>query len=315
MRFFHGTNINFVGKRKLFFIVSTLVIVVGFSLAMILGPKLGIDFTGGTEIAVKFSGQVTTQQIRTTVGAAGFEGAEIKSFGQESQYLIRIQEAEEAPTIIKDALQNEFSGQEVTVLKVDKIGPKIGDELYGQAIMAVLLAVVAILLYIAFRFEFTYGLGAIVALVHDLIATFTIVVVVHHLGWINLELDQSILAGLLTVIGFSINDTVIIFDRIRENKERNKGMHFVKMVNMSINETLSRTINTLLTAALVLVTLVLFGGPVLQGFAFTMLIGIIIGTYSSIYIASSFVIWYLEKVSGIDFESNAGKKELAKSKS
>jgi preprotein translocase subunit SecF len=314
MQFFHETTINFVNKRQLFFIISAIVIVVGGIAAIILGPKLGIDFTGGTEIAVKFSDKASTEEIRNVVAEAGYDGAEIKSFGSENQYLIRIQASEDAPSIIQGALENEFVDQEITTLKVDKIGPKIGSELYGQALMAVLLAVVAILLYIAFRFEFTYGLGAVVALIHDVVITFSVIVIVHHLGIINLELDQSILAGMLTVVGFSINDTVIIFDRIRENKERNKGMNFIKMVNMSINETLSRTVNTLLTALLVLVTLVFFGGPVLQGFAFTMLVGVIVGIYSSIYIASSFVIWYLGKVKKIDFDSNAGKKELAKSK-
>jgi len=165
----------------------------------------------------------------------------------------------------------------------------------------------AMLLYIGFRFEFIYGLGAIIALLHDVLFTIAIVVCVHHLGWINLEFSSTILAAMLTVVGFSVNDTVIVFDRIRENLERHKGMNFMKLVNMSVNETLSRTINTVLTVVLVLLAMVVLSGPVLEGFAFTMLIGIIVGTYSSIYIASSFVIWYLEKVKKVDF-SDEGKK-------
>ena len=185
-------------------------------------------------------------------------------------------------------------------MKVDKIGPKIGDEMRGQALWAILLSVIAITLYIAFRFEFTFGIGAIVALVHDVTIAFTFIVLFQIISPFGLEIDQSILAGMLTVIGFSINDTVIVFDRIRENRNNYKGRSFVDIVNQSINETLSRTVNTTITAELVLLILLFFGGESLQGFAFTMAIGFLVGTYSSIFIATPFVIWYMSKIKKMD---------------
>ncbi len=309
MQFFDKTNIDFVGKRSLFFVVSSVVIVLGLVGTLLLGVSYGIDFDGGTEIGIGFSGQVETNELRATVEKAGFQGAEIKSFGKENQFLIRVKESADAPKIIQQALETKYSSLQVETLKVDKIGPKIGKESRTDALFAVVLSVIAILLYVGFRFEFSYGLGAIVALAHDVLVTFAVIVIVNKTGLINLEINQTILAGMLTVVGFSINDTVIIFDRIRENKEKLRGKKFTDLVNASINETLSRTINTVLTTALVLLALVLFGGPVLEGFAFTMLIGIITGTYSSIYIASSFVIWYLVRNNKIDAETGLLKKE------
>lgn len=312
MQFFSKTDIDFVGKRKTFALISLTIIAVGLIAAIILKPNLGIDFTGGTEVAVKFDSNVTTEDLRAAINNAGFEGSEIKSFGSGNQFLIRIKQSGNDIEKVTQTLVSNFENFDPTkdILKSDAIGPKIGSEMYLNAVIAVFLAVLFILLYIAFRFEFVYGLGAIVALVHDVIVTFVIVVAVDHSGLINLEFNQAILAALLTVVGYSINDTVIIFDRIRENKDRHKGMNYIKMTNMSINETLSRTVNTTITSTLVFITILLFGGPVLQGLAFTMLIGIITGTYSSIYIASSFVIWYLDKYKKEDM--NLSKKKSNK---
>ncbi len=313
MRYFDNTNINFVGSRKIFFFVSLVIIVGGVLATIFLGPVYGIDFEGGTEVAVKFKTTIEANQIRSVVENAGFTGSEIKSFGGDNQYLIRIRESGEGPERLTQLLKDKFTDFD-EIIKVDKVGPKIGDELRFNAFIAVILSVLAILLYIAFRFEFTFGLGAVTALLHDIVVTFSFIVIIHHLGIVSLEIDQTILAGMLTVVGFSINDTVIIFDRIRENRDKHKGMNFIKMVNLSINETLSRTINTVFTAMLVLVTIVAFGGPVLKGFAITMLIGIITGTYSSIYIASSFVIFYLEKVRKLDLSKGINVKEAATGK-
>jgi preprotein translocase SecF subunit len=200
------------------------------------------------------------------------------------------------------------------LLKVDKIGPKVGGELRSKAYLALALSFLMITLYIAFRFEFLYGLGALVALLHDAILAFVISVMVHDLGIINLEINQSFLAAMLTVIGFSVHDTVIIFDRIRENREKFKNMPLLEMMNMSINETLSRTINTVLTAVIVLLVITIFGGEVLQGFSFVMLVGFITGAYSSIYIASSFVAWYLESVKKYDLHVESYASITAKAK-
>lgn len=312
MQFFGKTNIDFLGKRKIFAVISAIVLVVSVTAAIILKPNVGIDFQGGTEIAVKFDEPVSTQELREIIDGAGFQGGEIKSFGAENQFLIRIKETGKEVRQIPVLLAEKYPGftEAKNVLKSDTIGPKIGGEMYLNAVLAVVLAVVFILLYIAFRFEFTFGLGAVVALVHDVLITFGLIVIIDHTGLINLEFNQAILAALLTVVGYSINDTVIIFDRIRENTDRHKGMNFTKLANMSINETLSRTVNTTLTSTLVFITIILFGGPVLQGLAFTMFIGIITGTYSSVFIASSFMIWYREKVLKEDLTGTDKKKAI-----
>jgi preprotein translocase SecF subunit len=305
MQFFKETKINFVGHRLQFFYISSIMNVVGL-LAIITGfmgmhflePDYGIDFTGGTEIAVAFKMPVTTETLRKLMEdelKGKTSEPEIKSFGSANQYLIRITDGNEGPKIVKEALVKKYTSSQFEILKVDKIGPKIGNEMRSNALFAIFLAIGAMLLYTTFRFEFTFGLGAIIAIFHDVIVTITIILIVNKLRIINLEVNQGMLAALLTVIGFSVHDTVIVFDRIRENREKFKAMPFINLINLSINETLSRTINTVLTVVLVLLTIVVFGGPVLQGFAFTMLIGILVGTYSSIFIASSFVIWYTDK--------------------
>lgn len=302
MQFFHDTHIDFIGKRKLFYWVSIVITVAGLLVAFVRGVKFGIDFEGGTEAAFGFVKPIEIDQIRSAVDAAGFQGSEIKSYGRDNQVLIRVKNegatAVDATTVganktsdrLQQVLKTAFPDNPTTLLKVDNIGPKIGKELRLQALYAVLASIVAILLYISFRFEVLFGLGAIIALVHDVLVAFSFAVIFNGLFGLNLEMNQGMLAAFLTVVGFSVNDTVIIFDRIRENKTVHRGENLMMMMNRSINETLPRTINTSLTVALVLVILLVFSGEVLRGFAFTMLIGIITGTYSSIYIASAFVV-------------------------
>lgn len=308
MQFFHGTNIDFLKYRKAFFTASNTINIIGLILIFIVPlfgyPMIeyGIEFLGGTEIGVKFSKNIEADKLRADITNLGLSGDEIKSFGKENQFLIRIKETGDEVKDVQAQMLDKFKDYGIEIIKVETIGPKIGDEMRNWALVAVILAVLAILVYIAFRFELIFGLGAVFALVHDVVFTFSLIVIINKLGLMNLEFNANMLAAMLTVIGFSINDTVIIFDRIRENKERQKGMNFFKLVNLSINETLSRTINTVATVVLVLMIMVLFAGPVLEGFAFTMLIGILIGTYSSIYIASNFVIWYLHKFRGLKEE-------------
>ncbi|MCS7176211.1 MAG: protein translocase subunit SecF [Candidatus Kapabacteria bacterium] len=309
MEFFGKTNIDFLGKRRIFFLLSLGFSIIGLTVTAIWGLEYGIDFEGGTEVAIEIRPAPDVGEIRAAIGSAGFRGAEIKSYGKPDQFLIRVKESaadqhgKEPTTAILEALRTRFEGHTVTLLKSDKVGPKIGAEMRLNALLAVIIAIIAILLYIAFRFEFVYGLGATVALVHDVIIAISAIAIVHHLGLLRIEVNQSVLAALLTVVGFSINDTVIIFDRIRENRERYKGMNLIKLMNLSINETLSRTINTVLTTVLVLLSLLFLGGEVLQGFAFTMLVGIITGTYSSIFIASAFVVWFMQTVRKVDLET------------
>lgn len=304
MQYFDNTNIDFVGKRKFFTLFSTVLNILGILLVFIIPPTLGIDFKGGAEIAVEISNGVKITDLRKELDGLKISGLELKSFGASNQFLIRVPTSDNGTDLVTNKLNQTYANN-FKVLKIDKIGPKIGSEMFINAMWAVLLAMISMLIYIAFRFEFVYGVGAIIALVHDVIVTFLLIMIVHNLGILDLEVNQGFIAGILTVIGYSINDTVIIFDRIRENKEKHKGLQFSKMVNLSINETLSRTINTTATTIGVLLILVLFGGPVLQGFAFIMFIGIITGTYSSVFIASNYVIWYnMERKSNEKLNTN-----------
>lgn len=314
MQFFEKPNINFTGKRYLFFLISLISVLGGIVAAIIFPPVLGIDFSGGSEIAIEFKKEIQTHQLRNVIEQSGIKGSEIKSYGSEGQFLIRTKKLSKADSVISNIIKAKLPSQEFNILKVDNLEPKIGREIGLQAIFAVLLALVAILIYIAFRFEFIFGLGAVIGVFHDTAFTFTFIIAFNHLGIIDLELNQSIVAALLTVVGYSINDTVIVFDRIRENREKYKGFDFIRMVNLSINETLSRTINTVGTTLLVLLTLTVLGGPVLQGFAFTMMIGVLVGTYSSVFVAGAFVIWYNQKVKKIEMREFSSNEEVVASK-
>lgn len=300
MQFFSNTHIDFLGKRRVFYIVSIVITVAGILAAFVRGIDFGIDFEGGTEAELRFEQPVDIGDVRNAITEAGFRGAEVKS-GGENDVLIRVRNPEEAAVAssavdstlaaqLTTALNTQFAANPPEIRDIRTVGPKIGEELRTQAIWAILVSVLAILLYITFRFEWVYGLGAIIALLHDVLVAFAFTVLCNGLFGLNLEMNQSMLAAFLTVVGFSINDTVIIFDRIRENKDLHRGENLMMLMNRSINEVLPRTINTSLTVVLVLLILLVFSGDVLQGFAFTMMIGILTGTYSSIYIASSFVV-------------------------
>lgn len=310
MQFFKKTNINFVGRRKQFFIMSSIFIFISLILIITFGFRFGIDFTGGTEIAIRVEQNLNTEGLRKLLFQNKILPEEIKSFGEENQFLLRLKEVGEEANKVETALVNVLKDYKIQILKKDSIGPKIGAELRTQALIAVMLAIIAMLIYIGLRFEFTFGIGAIVALVHDVIFTLGMLIIFDKLNIFNLEINQGILAAILTVVGYSVNDTVIIFDRIRENREKHKGLPFAKIANLSINETLSRTIITVLTVLIVLVVMIFFSGPVLQGFAFTITVGILVGTYSSIFIATSFVLWYMKKVKKINVEEDISKQTV-----
>ena len=312
MQLFHGTKIDFMKWRLHFFIFSITLTTLSLLFTLVIGVEYGIEFTGGTELALKFDGkQIQTDQIRKSLDKTGFTGIEIKSFGEANQFLVRMKEHGTATDKVMGELKKDFPDNKAELKSSNNIGPKIGKETRNIGLLAVVLAIVAMLLYIAFRFQFIYGLGAIVAIVHDVLITLGVVVIVHKLGLINLEFNQGLIAAFLTIVGYSVNDTVIVFDRVRENLVKHKGLHFIKLINLSINETLSRTINTVLTVVLVLVSMVILAGPVLQGFAFTMLVGVMFGTYSSVYIASAFVVWYLKYVKKVDVEDAPAHKAIA----
>ncbi|MFZ9869580.1 MAG: protein translocase subunit SecF [Candidatus Kapaibacteriota bacterium] len=298
------TNIDFVSNRNRFFTISFGLIVAGL-LAVVFtfnsSSDLGIDFTGGTQVTIKFEkASVSTDEVRTSLTSMGYAGAELKSFGNDGEYLIRVGATGKATEVSQEivaSLQEAFPADEVTLLGADNVEVKISNELAYQSALALAVALVVMLLYIAFRFqELVYGLGAIVALLHDVLLAFIVSVLFNKTGLLNLEININAIAAYLTIIGYSINDKVVVFDRIRENREKHKGMGLADLINLSINETLSRTIITGVSVLGALLVLVFFGGDVLEGFAFTMFVGIVIGTYSSIWIASSFVIWYTDRV-------------------
>lgn len=294
------TNIDFTSRRGVFFTVSLVINVVGLILVAILGVDMGIDFMGGTELAVKFRNNTATiETVRNSVGDVGFQGAEIKTFGKSGEFLVRVKEIRpgtEVAASVVTHLGKDFPTDQIELIKSETIQPKVSAELARDSTIALVAAFLIMLIYIAFRFDYVSGLGAIVSLLHDVLMAFVISVLFHKTGLLNLELSINSVAAYLTILGYSINDKVVVFDRIRENKEKHKAMRLTELINLSINETLSRTIITGVSVLVALLVLVFFGGEVLEGFAFTMFIGIVIGTYSSIFIASSFVIWYTDRV-------------------
>jgi preprotein translocase subunit SecF len=296
MRVFGKTNIDFMGKRKLWYVVSASVILLGMLSLFFKGVDFGIDFLGGTELVVQFNAPVAIGDVRTAMDKIGLGKAEIKSFGTDRDILVRTPEQGEGLSVgdrIKSALAAQFPQNPFTVQKEDKIGPKVGAELRRDAIYAVIASLIAIWIYVWFRFKFIYGLGAVVALFHDVLVTLGLVSIFD--GYMNLEINQNMIAAFLTLVGLSVNDTVVIFDRIRENQKIFKTMPLEQLMNKSLNETLSRTIITSGTVFVVLAVLLIFGGEVNRGFAFALTVGIITGTYSSIYIASAVALEWVNR--------------------
>ncbi len=299
MRIFGKTNIDFMSKRKMWYLISSVVIIIGIASLIIKGIDYGIDFLGGTELIVGFQGDVQISDLRAAMDKVGFAKAEIKTFGSDKDILIRTVEQGEGNIIgerIQAGLKDAFPQNPFLVLKEDKVGPKIGAELRRDALYAIIASLIAICLYVAFRFKFIYGVGALVALFHDVLVTLGFVSIFDGLmPQLNLEISQNMIAAFLTLVGLSVNDTVVIFDRIRENQKIFRSMGLVELINKSLNETLSRTIITSGTIFLVLSVLLVFGGEVNRGFSFALVIGIVTGTYSSIYIASAIVVEWSER--------------------
>jgi len=296
MRFFANTNINFIENRKIGFIFSSLLILSGmFSLILHGGLHYNIDFTGGTLVQLKFEKPVSIEDIRSALTSEGYGDSEIKHFGTPYEVVIRAGLTETAdeltntfePIIRKAIPDNPFIEQ-----RLERVGPKIGKELIVDFMSAIFWAIILILFYVMWRFEFRFALGAIIALIHDVFITLGVFSI------LDIEISAPIIAAVLTIVGYSLNDTIVVFDRIRENiKVRQKDSSgFIGTINRSLNETLSRTIITSLTTLFVVTILFFFGGEVLRSFAFALIIGIVIGTYSSIFIASPFVVeWQLRR--------------------
>lgn len=283
-----GINIDFVGKRKIFISMSITLILIGIiSLIIKGGPKYGIDFAGGTIVQIKFKKPTKISELRKAMG----KNVSVQSFGDSGdEFLLRFsQSSADTEALSKDItarLIKSFGKNSYEIRRIEMVGPKIGKDLRKKGLLAVIVALIGILIYVSVRFEFRFALGAIIALVHDVLITLGMFSI------LNKEIDLTVLAAFLTIVGYSLNDTIIVYDRIRENmKKYVKGL-FGNIINRSINETLSRTILTSGTTLFVVLALFLFGGGVIHDFALALLIGIIVGTYSSIYIASPILLLF-----------------------
>ena len=372
MRLFDNLKIDFMGKRSTFYIVSATILLLGFISIFVKGVEFGIDFKGGSEIALQFEKPVDIEKIRAEIDKLGIGNVEVKTFGGTTGILLRT-ELQELPKqvlpkvrskienvisnvypgiekritdssstsitysfpdpatatvlnnrlfeagfnsakvsdeatntavsvrlgiadLIKDNLSEKFKDNPFTVLKEDRVGPKVGKELKRDAVLSVLLSLVVILIYLGFRFKFTFAFGAVIALFHDVLITLGIFTILYGLiPGFNLEISVSVVAAFLTLVGYSINDTVIVFDRVREQMKIHKTLSVEENMNHAINKTMSRTIITVFTVLLTIIALLIFGGEVLRGFAFALFIGMITGTYSSVFIASAFVLEYANR--------------------
>jgi len=300
MRIFHNANYDFMGKRKKMYLLSSIIIVIGFIILLAFKTiPLGIDFIGGTELQVQFNNDVNIGEVRSAMDEAGFPGMEIKTLGAGNSILLRTPMQSEGTAVsdnIQAAIKAKFPGNTFQVMRLDKVGPKIGAELRTNALFAIVFSLIAILIYLAFRFQFVFAVGAVIALFHDVLITIGMIAIFNWLfPALRLEFNQSMLAAFLTLIGFSTNDTVIVFDRIRENIKLFKNEDIEEVMNKSINATLSRTVITSGLVLLTVLVLFIFGGEVNRSFAFTFAVGIITGTYSSIFIASAIVVDWKER--------------------
>lgn len=372
MRIFEHLKVDFMGKRKFFYILSSSLFLLGMLSIVFRGLEFGIDFKGGSEIILKFEKPVNIGTLRNEIEKIGLGSMELKTYGADNTVLIRTElqtiptniypkviqniqneidknipgierkitdttvnsvtftfpnpdttniivgkliasgfqadKISEEPTNtkmgvsigisdwIKENLRQKIENNSFQVLKEDQVGPKVGKELKTDAIIAVFLSLVGILIYLAFRFKFIFALGAVLALFHDVLITLGFYAILYGLiPGLNLEIDLSIVAAFLTLIGYSVNDTVIVFDRVRENLKIHKTMPLYDVLNLSINRTMSRTVLTGGTTLLAVFVILVFGGEVLRAFAFTLFFGIIIGTYSSIFVASAIVLEYVNK--------------------
>ena len=274
--------INFMGQRKLAMVISALLILLSVGSLAIKQLNWGLDFTGGTLVEVNYSETANLNAIRSTLESEVYAGAVVVSFGTDRDVLIRLPKgySDQQGTELLGKLQEAFDGT-VELRRIEFVGPQVGDELREQGGLAMLMALGLVMLYIAFRFQFKFAVGAVVALIHDVIIT---------LGFFSItgmEFDLTVLAALLAVVGYSLNDTIVVSDRIRENFRKLRRADPEEVINISLTETLGRTLVTSFTTLLVLCALALFGGEMIHGFAIALIVGVGIGTYSSIYVAAN----------------------------
>ena len=285
------THFDFMGKIKMTMTISGLVILIGLgSVALSGGLKYGIDFAGGTLIQLQFKTPPDIEVIRDGLKTISLGESTIQEFGSKRDILIRIQRSEEkleaVGSKVRNSLGGKFNKEDITIERVEMVGPKVGRDLREKALLSILYAIIGIVIYISWRFELQYAVAAIIALVHDVLVT------LGAFSILDKEFTLVIIAAFLAIIGYSLNDTIVVFDRIRENRRRRGKNTLVQSVNASINQTLSRTLLTSGTTLMVVVALFFFGGEIIHDFSFALLVGILVGTYSSIFIASAFLVYW-----------------------
>jgi len=277
------THIDFMGHRKIAFALSAVLMVLSVVSLATRGLNFGLDFTGGMLIEVSFPSPPQISDVRAKLENAGLKDAVVQTFGTASDIVVRIPPRDEdesdatLSTVVLGALQQDVEG-DVVMRRVEFVGPQVGEELTEQGILAVVYALIGIFLYVMFRFQWRFSVGAVAALVHDVLISMGI------LSALQIEFDLTVVAALLAVIGYSLNDTIVLFDRIRENFPRLRKGTPIEVVNISVNETLARTLMTSMTTLLVLFALFIFGGEIIHSFAFTLIVGVVVGTYSSIFV-------------------------------
>jgi len=281
LQFFKNPNYDITGKRKIAFTISIVIIIAGIVSLIFQGLNYGVDFAGGAKMQIAFKESISAEDLRSLFTEKDLGNPEIKSSGTD-EYMITINanEAENSDDLIKEAL----TGVDYTILQIDKVGPKMGHEMRNNSYKAVGIALLLILIYITVRFEFKFAIGAVVALLHDILITLA------FFSFFQWEFSLPVLAAFLTIVGYSLNDTIVVYDRIRENIKIHKGKPLLEVINLSINQSLSRTIITSLTTFVVVLILAIFGGQVLFGFSIAIVVGVIVGTYSSMFVAAPILI-------------------------
>lgn len=296
LQILHKTNIDFMGWKKVSFAVSAVLIALGIIALVQIArgqANLGIDFVGGTTMQLNFKGPVPIDKARAALEKAGFAGASIQGVGEgDNHILIRLRESEGVSDRVQEIFRQEFPDNPFEIYSIMEIGPAIGKALQRDALVAITVSIVAIIIYIALRFQFKFGVAAAIATVHDVLAVLGIFYL------LNREINLLVITALLTLAGYSLTDTVVIFDRIREDLRRNKRDPLPKLVNGSVNQVLSRTVITSLTVILVLIPLAVWGGDVLHDFSIALLLGVVVGSYSSVFVASPILVVWQERSGG-----------------
>jgi preprotein translocase subunit SecF len=309
MEFFKYTKtFNFMGKSKLALVLSVVLLLSSYILLATKGLNYGVDFAGGTIVQVKYEGNAPIDKMREKLKSDKiFDNASITEFGSPDEVVIRMKTATGDVTVdVGDVTRDTLKGTgKYEIRRVDIVGPKVGSELKEKGIMSLILAILGILIYVAFRFEWRFAIASIVALVHD------VSIAMGAITLVGLDVNLDVLAALLTILGYSLNDTIIVFDRIREGVTNSKNIELSNIINESITRTLARTTLTSLTTFFVVFTLFMFGGEIIHAFAFTLLVGVVVGTYSSIFVASPILLWFGFDVKGYHAKLAAKAKREA----